>query len=231
MLMALLVLLGAAAMVRLGFWQLGRYHERRAANALIARRLGQPPLRLGDGPLDLDALEYRRVIVTGTWEFGGEIVLRNQSREGRPGLHVVTPLRLDGSAQAVLVDRGWIPYTRAAPDARRAFQSEPRATVEGIARRSQTRRGLLSPTDAPRVPGQRLDDWFRVDIEAIQRQVNTPLLPIWLVQQPDPSAPDLPWRDARLARDEGPHLGYAIQWWSFAAILLVGYTAFALRSP
>src|SRR5262245_48180171 len=116
LLAALFVLLAAAVMVRLGFWQWGRYIERRATNALITQRVAEPPLLLTGSPVDPDALDYRRVVVSGTWDMAGEIVLRNQSRYDQPGLHVITPLRIDGSDQAVLVDRGWVPYTQAAPE-------------------------------------------------------------------------------------------------------------------
>jgi surfeit locus 1 family protein len=67
-----------------------------------------------------------------------------------------------------------------------------------------------------------------VDIERIQEQAPYPLLPIFIRQLPTPDAPAgaLPQPDSGVTLDEGPHLGYAIQWFSFAVILVVTYGLF-----
>ena len=67
-----------------------------------------------------------------------------------------------------------------------------------------------------------------MDIDRIQAQIPYPLLPIFIEQSPDPgeTAASLPHRSGSVALDEGPHLGYAIQWFSFAAILLITYAVF-----
>ena len=72
----------------------------------------------------------------------------------------------------------------------------------------------------------RLDAWFRVNIASIQQQAGYPLLPIFIEQQPAPGDPALPRRVATADLGEGPHMGYAVQWFAFAIILVVGYIAF-----
>ena len=101
-------------------------------------------------------------------------------------------------------------------------------TVEGVAYRSQPRPdGFLVPTDPTPQPGKRLEAWFRVDIDRIQQQVAEPLLPVF-VRQSAASAgamePPLPQPEPELS--EGSHLGYAVQWFSFALILVTMYSAF-----
>jgi surfeit locus 1 family protein len=80
-------------------------------------------------------------------------------------------------------------------------------------------------------PGRpRLDAWYRIEVSHIQQQTPYPLLRFYVEQSPQPGAPDLPWRSEEdVALDEGPHLSYAIQWFSFATILIVGYTVRAGR--
>jgi surfeit locus 1 family protein len=68
----------------------------------------------------------------------------------------------------------------------------------------------------------------RVDIERIQQQIPFPLLPMYLVALGERGS-QLPVPvEAPTFDDDGPHLAYAIQWFSFLVIGIVGY-AFLMR--
>jgi surfeit locus 1 family protein len=233
--LTLLVIAGVLTCCRLGIWQLDRLAQRRAQNATITARMAQPALPLDSRALDPQALDYRHVEVRGVYDPAQEIVLRNRALDGAPGVHVLTPLRLSEgnasttSALAVLVDRGWLPLERSSPEARRAYAAEPgEVVVQGVARRSQDTAG--GPQDPPLAAGQtRRDAWFRVDIQQIEQQTGYTLLPVFVEQQPAPGDPPLPRRVPTADLGEGSHLSYTIQWFSFAAILLVGYVAFVYK--
>lgn len=217
-------------LVNLGLWQLRRLEERRTLNRNITAALEQAPLRLTGPTIDPETLHFRRVLVTGTFDNAEAMALRNQSLNDSPGLHLLTPLRLHNSDQAVLVDRGWMPRGNADPDpASLAVYDLPgEVTVEGIAYRSQTRSGWLSPLDPPLKEGQsRLVAWFRVDIDRIQQQLPYPLWPIFIKQLPaaNTTPATLPQPEG-LILSEGSHLGYALQWFSFAGILVITYAVF-----
>ncbi|GIK39784.1 MAG: SURF1-like protein [Chloroflexota bacterium] len=227
----LLVVLVLIMLINLGLWQLRRLDEKRTFNQNMAAAFNQPATPLGNSPIDPAALHFQRVAVTGTFDNAQAIVIRNQLLDDTPGLHLVTPLRLKDSDQAVLVDRGWIPRGDSDPDPAdlTAYDLPGEVTLEGIAYQTQTRPGGLSPLDPPLKEGQtRLVAWFRVDIERIQEQLPYPLLPIFIRQLPgsQADAPNLPRQESGLTLDEGPHLGYALQWFSFAAILVVTYAVF-----
>lgn len=214
----------------LGFWQLRRLEERRAHNAEIKSRMEQPILQLSGQAVDPEALNFRRVVVEGVYDPGQEVVLRYRSYRGATGVHLITPLLLSGSQVAVLVDRGWIPYTEAAPEARARYTVSGVVTVQGLAREPQRSSAGSVPADPP--PGsedQRVDTWTRIDIAGIQRQIPYSLLPIFIEQAPGPDPNQLPASSYDVDLDEGPHLGYAIQWFSFAIILLVGYASLVFR--
>ena len=233
LLATLVVALGVVVLCGFGFWQLDRGRQRAALNARIDSRMSAAPLALDGGPVDADALDYRRVTVRGTFDSSQEIVLRNRSFGGVTGVHVLTPLRL-ANGTGVLVDRGWLPMELAGPAARRPYGPPPgEVTIEGVARQSQ--HNLRAPVDPPLAPGEaRLDAWFRVDIPRIQQQVGSPLLPIFIEHQPAPDAPELPARTATRDLGPGPHLSYAIQWFSFAVIMVGAYLAWTyqqLRRP
>jgi surfeit locus 1 family protein len=225
-----LVLIGAVALCGLGMWQLDRHYQRAALNARIAAGLAQSPVAL-ETVSDLQSLDYRPVIARGEFDPAHEVLLRNRSLNGITGYHVITPLRLSDRNEAVLVDRGWIPLTEASPEARRKFAPPPGATVvTGIARQPETYVG--GPKDPPlSAERPRLNAWFRVDVARIQEQTPYPLLPLFIEVQPVSNAPlTLPQPVAPPELDQGPHLGYAIQWFAFAIILVVGYGVFQYRT-
>ncbi|HEX6291695.1 MAG TPA: SURF1 family protein [Herpetosiphonaceae bacterium] len=216
-----IVMLG---LIRLGVWQLDRLEQRRAINTLISSRTNEPPIALTGQPLDLEAAEYRPVVVTGTYDHSQEVVLRNRSRGGLPGVDILTPLRIAGSDQRVLIDRGWVPLLQARPEERKAFEVAGTVTVRGLVRKPQAQVSTWGPQDQQPTNG-RLDAWFRADVARIATQMPYPLLPFYIEQLPEPSAPDLPHPQPSIELGEGPHLSYAIQWFSFAAILVGGYAA------
>lgn len=222
----------ALACVRLGFWQLDRLAQRRAINAALAAHMAAPPTALIPALAADPTQEYRRVELRGVFDPAQEVVLRNRTLGGVPGVHVLTPLRFAGAGGeplAVLVDRGWLPLDRA-DRAQRGAYAPPAGEVvlHGQIRRSQA--GFGGPADPPlSAERPRLDAWFRVDPARIGEQAGYDLLPVFVEQLPAPGDPDLPRRDPLTSLGEGPHLGYALQWFGFALVALVGYGVFAYR--
>lgn len=232
----LLVVAAVAVMVRLGFWQLDRLEERRAFNARVEAQIDAPPLDLnqGTGGADSYEMEYRAVQVTGTYDPANEILWRNQVYDNQPGYHLLTPLRIEGTGEMVLVDRGFIPTADGAPEQRAKYAQAGLVTVRGILRRSNLPR-FFGAKDPTLTPGQaRLEIWNYPDLERIEQQLGAPLLPVYIQQAPEEgetgasaAAPvagtDLP------ELSEGPHMGYALQWFAFAALLGIGYPFFVRK--
>lgn len=219
------VIVLALVFVRLGVWQLDRLAARQANNARIEERITLEPIMLTGQELDPVANEYRQATVRGTFDHEHAVLLRNRSFNGVPGVDLLTPLRIEGSDQAVLVDRGWIPLEQSTPEARRQFNEEGSVEVLGIVRPPRTNTSRFAPLDRVTEDG-RLDAWFWPDVARIGQQVPYTLLPFYLeATQPTDPAASLPHPQPRIEIDEGPHLGYAIQWFSFAVVLVVGYGA------
>jgi surfeit locus 1 family protein len=232
LLMTFAVLLGAGLLCSLGVWQWNRHIERDARNARIDARLALPPVTLDGSQVDPQQLDYRPVSVRGTYDSTQEVLLRNRSYDGVTGYHLLTPLHITGSDQSVLVDRGWIPLTQSAPEARRAFAVTGDVQLTGVARASQS--SLAGPPDPPfSADRPRLDAWFRVDIDRIQQQVGYRLLPVFVELQPASDVPaqppTLPQPSRTANTGPGSHLSYTLQWFSFAIILVVGYVVLSLR--
>ena len=183
----------AAGFVGLGRWQLDRLAQRKARNTEIEASFRAPPIRLESGTAPR---RFQRVSVSGTWDHVRERVIPGRTRTGSPGVHIVTPMKLDDGTE-ILVNRGWI-YS---PDAR---------SVD-------------------------LAQWHEGERGALVGYVNEPPLylrgesaALYVVALEDASGGVTPTakRPVRLSPppfgDEGPHLSYAVTWFSFAAIALIG---------
>lgn len=225
----LVVVMVAATFVSLGLWQLRRNDERRLQNAVGTARINEEPVGLesliqGAGD-DVGSLEYRRATVSGVFDPDNEVLIRSQVTLGHAGFHVVTPLILV-EGEAVLVNRGWVPLVWDEVPVTNAPPPQGEVTIEGWIHRTQTR-GRFGPTDPE---DGRLTNMNRVDIDRIATQIPYEVVPLYLVETADSENRDpipvaLPSFD-----DNGPHLAYAIQWFAFAAIGLVGYGFLIRRS-
>lgn len=228
-----LVITGAALCARLGIWQLDRLKQRRAFNAHVYAVRAMQPLDLtaGPAPEDIEDMEYRAVQASGTYDFAHQVAIRNQSYNDQYGYHLLTPLILTGCG-AVLVDRGWIPADgNSTPSDWRKYDGPAQVSVNGIVRLSQNTPAFGGAADPTLTPGQtQLDLWVYVNVQRIGQQVPYPLLPVYIQQNPDPSRtdPPIPFQED-LDLSEGPHQGYAIQWFTFAGLLLVGYPFFVRK--
>lgn len=219
----LLSLAVAAVCLRLGFWQLDRLEDRRAQNAVIRTRQALPALDLARVDWSRSDLAYRTAEGEGAWDSAHEIVLVNRARQGVAGVHLVTPLRIEGSPDSILTDRGWLPQESAAGEARAAYAGTGSMRVRGVLKPAQEEPSwsfLADPTPAPQ--GTRRTSWRVLHIPWIQRQVPYPLAPYYLELTAAPAHGPQPDPEPDLDLSEGPHLGYAIQWFLFSAIALGG---------
>lgn len=233
LLTTVLVIAGMAVCIRLGIWQLDRLEQRRLWNARVLAQINQPRLELQGAALEMDLanMEYRPVLARGEYDFGQQFALRNQYHENQWGVHLITPLRLAGSDRLILVDRGWIPAEAFNSGDWSAYDEPGIVEVYGVLRASQTKADFGARSDPTPVPGAPLARaWNFVNIPLIAQQITGKLLPAYIQQAPDPAWTGLPVRSQpELEISEGPHMGYALQWFTFAAILGLGYPFFIKR--
>jgi surfeit locus 1 family protein len=242
-----LVLAVVVAFSQFGTWQLRRHAEHTAATERAAARWAAAPVDLETALADAAseaaagaslsaALLDRRVTVAGVFEPQDEVLRRPVSRDGSPGYHVVTPLRLEGDVEGrrLWVERGWVPEAWNTPvpvDA--APPPEGRVEVTGWLRATEAPPtgwvGALAPRDPPT---GRLRAVAYLDPVRLADQVAGPLVPaVLLLESVVPPAP-APWPrpPEPPVASSGPHLGYAIQWFSFTLVTLIGYVALLRRT-
>jgi len=226
-----------AVCVRLGFWQLDRLQQRKARNHALAAA-GHMPV-LGYDSMTAAAIERdparflnRRMRAVGSYDPSGEIVLRGRADDGRPGVHLVTPLVVPGVPQALLVNRGWVPSPDAATVDARPYAEPGARTVDGIL--MEIPRGTRNGGEpaAQRAPGgAATPSYRRLDLDVLRRVERRPIVRLYLQQLPgaDSARGRPPVRVPLPPMDNGPHLSYAFQWFSFAAIGVIGLVVVFLR--
>lgn len=231
LLTTIFVFIGSAICAALGFWQLDRLNQRQAFNARYLENKALPALTLTAAPDDdLTNMEYRAVIASGVYDFEHQVALRNQVYNGQPGYQLLTPLILsDGTG--ILVERGWVPAADDQPAEWRSYDQPGKTAISGVLRLGQTESEIGGVPDPTLSPGQTaLMVWNIVNIARIAEQLPYRLLPVFVQPDPDPSLAQPPYPiQPEIAITEGPHFGYAMQWFTFAALLFFGYPLFYLR--
>jgi surfeit locus 1 family protein len=230
----LLVLAGTALCIRLGIWQLDRLEQRRAFNTHYESARAQPVLDLNQQlPADIVEMEWRSVKVSGAYDFENQVAVRNQYYGSQYGYHLLTPLRFSPStgaeqATVVIVDRGWIPAEgNSAPSDWRKYDETGTVDVLGQIRLGQVKPAIGGVADPVLVEGEKLEVWNNADIARLADQMPYPVLPAYIQPEADPTdtEPPIPFQP-EIELTEGPHFGYALQWFTFATILFVGYPFF-----
>jgi surfeit locus 1 family protein len=205
-----------ALCTRLGVWQLQRLGERKKRNAEVIARMHLAPVDITALPRDTGLARFRRVWLNGRYDYAHEVVLAYRERDGAPGVDVITPLRMAGNDTAVLVDRGWV-YS---PDGATIDHAQWR---EADSVSATGRVQMLWAGPGPATTGDRPDRMRWVSPEAVAAWAGYPVRPYNVMLEGDTTVTPLhPVRFGEPVVDDGPHLSYAIQWFSFALIAVIG---------
>lgn len=222
--LAMLVLFSLAC-VWFGNWQFERRAEARAEIARIDANYDAPAVPLAEavtglGDFDENELKWQTVEATGTY-IGEPFLARNRPAAEGVGSNMIMPLQLtDGTI--FFVDRGWVPVAGAdeipadlpaAPEGLVTVQARLRASEPEILGRSSSGRSVAS-----------------INLTELGSLLNSERAYIGAYGQLVSETPsgDTGIVPAKPERDEGPHLSYALQWYVFILIAIIG-VAYAAR--
>jgi surfeit locus 1 family protein len=219
------VILLIVLMVNLGFWQLRRLHTREAMNAQVTERTKSDEVPFADlvkpdTPLNATGdVQWREVSATGRYDESQQVLVRNRSYNGIPGYFVLTPLVVPGG-DAVIVNRGFVPLETSGTKPKVPAAPSGVVVVNGRVRSTQ-KRGMFGPRD-PAVGT--LTEVARADLARLQQQIPYHLMPAYIeLETSDPSEAKGVTPVPLPELDNGPHLSYAIQWFTFSALAIVGW--------
>ena len=199
-----LALAGCTAGILLGNWQSGRAAEKRAAQASLTR-----------------------VTLIGEFVPGYTVLLDFRVHRGRPGYHVVQPLRIADAKEHVIVVRGWIgadPRRERLPD---IVTPRGEQRVEGIALERLPQYLERPGRDACR-PGPKPCVWQNLRIDEFAAWSGLPLHQV-VVEQTNEASDGLvrDWErpEATFLKNEM----YALQWYSLAALCVILFLVLSFR--
>lgn len=221
----------ALIFMRLGVWQLDRLEERRADNATIESRMVEPARPLvgivGQYGDDAHEMAYRRAVAEGEFRTDAEFFSIGRTYDDLTGTLVATPFDLvDGSV--LIVVRGLVPPGTPGPPAPGFQPADGRMAIEGP----------LQPGEQPTAIGEsdpadgQLTSLSRLDLAYIDQWVEGDVLPVmlmldaWTVPYPEATPKPIPEQELT----EGSHLGYAVQWFSFALIVVIGVAVLVYKA-
>lgn len=154
--------------------------------------------------------------MTGVPDYEHELIYATRTRLGSPGVDLLTPIRRPGTDTAMLVNRGWV-YS---PDG---------STIDAARWRDRDSVFVGYVEELPSSGGahftSRPNVIARLSYDVVAKALPYPVSPIYVVALAGADTSPAADRIARLTvppLDEGPHLSYAIQWFGFALVALVG---------
>jgi surfeit locus 1 family protein len=207
--------LSATLFIRLGFWQLSRLNERQAFNALMAKQQRTRPIPFRRLPRDTAGAHYRGASVEGRLDYEHEVVVANRTRRGSPGVEFITPLRIAGTDTAVLVNRGWVYSPDGSSVDSIRWREGDSVRFTGYVEVYASDSGFRALSSHPKLVR-------RVARSELAPRIPYPLAPYYLIATGDTADLKHPARRDLPVLDDGPHRGYAVQWFFFAAIALGG---------
>ncbi len=222
----LAAVLVASLTFSLGQWQLRRAAQKEALQAAIASQgsrsvLDAAALLAEAGHADI---VHRPAVIRGTWRADHTVYLDNRPMDGKTGFVVVTPLVIEGSTQAILVQRGWVP---------RDFTDRTHLPAVGTPAGVVSVQGRIAP------PPSKLYEFSgtetgrirqNLELDAFRTETGLPLLEVSLLQTGTTSEGlQRHWAAPNLGVEK--HYGYAFQWFAMCALVLVLYAWFQLFLP
>ncbi len=219
--------------ISLGFWQLHRAEEKKTIQAELSARTKMPAIELDKIHGDIKHYQYRKLTAQGHYDTKHQFLLDNKFHNHQVGYQVITPLIIPKQNKVLLINRGWIPAGR---DRRKLPSLKPLPGLQNIT-------GMISiPGESFTLAKNNMDSiagkqWpIRIealDLKMIARVLAKPVYPFVVMLAPDAKHGFVRQWQFVVSKPE-KHIGYAIQWFAFAIILLILFVVLnckRVRSP
>lgn len=217
--------IAVAVGVSLGQWQTRRAAEKEALEVRLTVRESAPPIVLRSPIADIDAIEYRRVLIKGEFVRDWPVYLENRPYHGAAGFYVIMPLKIAGTDLHVLVARGWAPRN-IADRTKLPLIPTPVGMVEiaGVVTRNAGHLLQLGKAAALR-PNAIVQN---LDIPAFAAASKLPIQP-FVIEQLNDTQDGLVRDWPRPSTGIEKHRGYAFQWYGLAAAAFIFFVVTGFR--
>jgi surfeit locus 1 family protein len=216
--------------IKLGLWQLNKAQLKQQIQTSYNQSLGDQALSLPEQLDNLDSWNYKKVKISGHYNTQYQILLDNQVEQSRGGFHVITPLKIDGRDEYVLINRGWVAGNEnhtVLPDV-----ITPTAKVEVIGLAWLPSKKIFTlESDAQKAQWQTV--WQNLNMQRYQSGVPIKVLPIVIKLDANSNAGGFVRNWQLPAEKIATNMGYAYQWFGFAiaSLLIFLYTSVTKVNP
>lgn len=210
--------------IKLGLWQYNKAELRKEIQSSYNASLDHDALTLPGNLTDIDAWKYKKVKVKGRYETKYQILLDNQVEDNVAGFHVITPLKLEGSNDYVLINRGWV--AGGADHTDTPTISTPNDSLEVIGLVWVPSKKIFTlESDTERNRWNTV--WQHMDMNRYQKNVPIHILPLVIKLDAKSNAGGFVRNWQLPASKIATNMGYAYQWFGFtiASILIFLFTS------
>ena len=216
--------------VFLGFWQLDRAEQKRVLFADFEKRQSSPVLKLdytNISQFEKEDLLWRPIEANGEFLEQYQILLDNQVEQGQAGYFVYTPFKLEQSNSVVLINRGWVSTTNDRQSSPELINTSGPVAITGVIK-GEPKTGMLLKDSMPEKVTDNVYRVQKINLKELQDLTRTKLAP-YIIRL----SPGSKYGYRREWQPPGSgvsmHMGYAFQWFAFAAVLLVIYLALNIK--
>ena len=215
--------LATLATLSLGQWQLNRAAEKLAIQDQRDKQGERPALDNAAFmalPNPLSELHHP-VQLQGHWLADHTVFLDNRQMNAKPGLYVVTPLKIEGTSDVVIVQRGWI-----------ARNFEDRTQLPKVTTPTGTVvvEGRIAPPPSKLYEMGGPDSGVirqNLDLSLFSAETGLPLLSM-SIQQSGAASDGLLREWPVVGTGVEKHYGYAFQWFALSALIALLYVWFQI---
>lgn len=205
-------------LISLGFWQLDRAEQKREILKQYEQQQNGTVLNLNTTSQQEHIAPYQQVEATGRFDAQRQFLLDNKVHQGRAGYQVITPLLLENSKQAILVNRGWLPQTAS----RQQLPSIPTPSdvlhVRGKLKTNVDKNFHLGESGVQQHSWPQVIQWL--DIKQIKKSLGYQVFPYVILQDADnPAGFVRDWYIKKITPEK--NTSYAVQWFALALALII----------
>lgn len=213
-------------LLTLGFWQLDREKEKLELQALHESRIKAAPVPVAQLDWVQEDLSFQPVVLTGRFDNDRYLLLDNRIHERQVGYEVLMPFTTTEGYHAI-INRGWIAQGLTREQLPKVAPVAGELTITGSVYMPLSEPFLLSDVQEAQTA-----EWPKVvqkiDMAAWNEALKLTLLPYTIrIDQSSTAAFSADWPTVNMEPEK--HRGYAVQWFSMAAALMLMYAYFGTR--
>ncbi|MDQ2994969.1 MAG: SURF1 family protein [Pseudomonadota bacterium] len=208
-------------LLSLGMWQWHRADSKVAQQKAYAEQTDSHPLSLNEVLTDPVGHRFYPISVSGHYIASEQFLLDNQFYQHQLGYHVLTPFVTD-EGRTLLINRGWIARSAAGKIA----LDDSHQRVIGRVSTPPTKTFLLGENIHPSAAWPKTIQALK--LRDLSHAMEKPLEPVIILLSPLAKHGFVrDWQPQGISPEK--HRGYAVQWFAFAALLMILFVVLNLK--